>query len=552
MKDINIHFSKNCGFRWSSLNTRKYKIFVKGFGFKDGKYFKDEKIGNLFKPLAEKSSNKYLFENFIEIVKAMNGNFAIVIEGNNWLFASVDRVRSFPLFYGKKKHKFFISDDAYWVREQVGDNQIDKLASIEFLLTGYVTGSDTLFPNVKQLQAGESLFIQKIQQTMVDIKRYYYYRHYNPFKESQDILIKYFTQSLINIFQRLIESTRGYTLIVPLSGGIDSRLIIFMLKCLGYEKVICFSYGRQGNWESKISRQVAKDLGYKWFFIPYTHKNWRRWFQSKERRAYYQYVNGLTSVPHIQDWPAVYELRKNKYIPQQSIFIPGHTGDFISGGHIPKYLFKQKQIDKNKLIQMIWKKHYSLWNVTDKKNRLKSAMCNRILTRIRTHVSCETLEQAASIYESWEWQERQAKFIINSVRVYEFWGYEWRIPFWDNEWMNLWSRVPLNLKLNKKLYVDICKGLFRNFFDYSIIIYKWLFRIPHMIERLFYKIDKNSLFPFLFEYHISSLFNEYQWHGMLSKKHYFLWKNKFHMRPTNLHYSAYLYYCLSEILSFKS
>ena len=93
----------------------------------------------------------------------------------------------------------------------------------------------------------------------------------------------------------------------------------------------------------------------------------------------------------------MYELRKNKYIPQQSIFIPGHTGDFISGGHIPKYLFKQKQIDKNKLIQMIWKKHYSLWNVTDKKNRLKSAMCNRILTRLGTHLNSQNQSQASTL-----------------------------------------------------------------------------------------------------------------------------------------------------------
>ena len=454
MKDINIHFSKNCGFRWSSLNTRKYKIFVKGFGFKDGKYFKDEKIGNLFKPLAEKSSNKYLFENFIEIVKAMNGNFAIVIEGNNWLFASVDRVRSFPLFYGKKKHKFFISDDAYWVREQVGDNQIDKLASIEFLLTGYVTGSDTLFPNVKQLQAGESLFVKKIQDE--DFKfntiRYYRYIYDNLFKESQETLLRYFDQILIDVFQRLIQSTHGYDLVVPLSGGLDSRLVVMMLKRLGCKNIRCFSYGYLGNWESKISKQVANKLGYKWFFVPYSRKSWYYWFHSKELREYYRYANNLSSLAHLQDWSAVWELKKRKLISENSIFVPGHTGDFISGRHIPLNFFHLKEINKNTLVQAIWKKHYSLWKWSSFRNRLEPILYNRVLSRIGYDLPYRTPEEVASAYECWEWQERQSKFICNSVRVYEFFGYKWRIPLWDLKIMNFWKRVPLCYKKDQNLY----------------------------------------------------------------------------------------------------
>jgi asparagine synthase (glutamine-hydrolysing) len=50
-------------------------------------------------------------------------------------------------------------------------------------------------------------------------------------------------------------------------------------------------------------------------------------------------------------------------------------------------------------------------------------------------------EQALSACDSWDWQERQAKKIVNSVRVYEFWGYSWRIPLWDAEMMDWWERV---------------------------------------------------------------------------------------------------------------
>jgi asparagine synthase (glutamine-hydrolysing) len=58
--------------------------------------------------------------------------------------------------------------------------------------------------------------------------------------------------------------------VVPLSGGLDSRIIVAMLKRLGVEDVICFTYGKKGNREAEISRQVAEALGYRWYFVEYT------------------------------------------------------------------------------------------------------------------------------------------------------------------------------------------------------------------------------------------------------------------------------------------
>lgn len=61
------------------------------------------------------------------------------------VIAAVDRVRSHPLFYGESREGICLSDDAEWVRQQVGDRAMDPVARDEFRLTGYVTIGEYAF-----------------------------------------------------------------------------------------------------------------------------------------------------------------------------------------------------------------------------------------------------------------------------------------------------------------------------------------------------------------------------------------------------------------------
>jgi asparagine synthase (glutamine-hydrolysing) len=94
-------------------------------------------------------------KDLINNLKNSNGFFSLIRYENGKLFAAVDRCRSMPLFYGFKDNDFFISDSPQWIRKKVQNNQIDKISKEALLLSGYVTEGNTLYQNVKQIQAGK-------------------------------------------------------------------------------------------------------------------------------------------------------------------------------------------------------------------------------------------------------------------------------------------------------------------------------------------------------------------------------------------------------------
>ncbi|MCF8011594.1 MAG: asparagine synthase [Clostridiales bacterium] len=436
---------------------RKYNespnCVVSGKAFYHDKLYCSEKFNQLV-------SAWYTEERFLDGIQKLNGFYALIFNKGKQLFAAVDRVRSIPLFYGVKGNDFYISDNAEWIRQQVGNQELDPLAKEEFLLTGYVTGPDTLFPDVKQLQAGEAIIVKETKQGLsINPIRYYRFVHEYEQDKNMEQLMDEHDQVLVRVFNRLIQVANGRTIVVPLSGGYDSRLIVLMLKRLGYENVVTFSYGRPGNQESEISRQVAESLGVRWEFVPYSNKDWYRWFNSEERKEYWKFACGFSSLGHIQDWPAVMKLREKKLISENSIFVPGHSADLPAGSRSlsESKLYNNDLVNQKKVINAILRYHFSLRIWSKRAKRFMPFFESRILTILE---SLNQYPDNASAFESWDIAERQAKFIINSLRVYEFWGYDWWIPFWDYEYMKFWCKVPLDFRINKRLYDKYVNKLF--------------------------------------------------------------------------------------------
>jgi asparagine synthase (glutamine-hydrolysing) len=433
---IRIKLSNNKGYEWwTNLNN----LSIKGYFF-DGENTLYNNGVNL----------EFDINDLDQKLKQLNGFFSLVYKKDRVVFAAVDKLRSIPLFYCHINDDFFISDDVTWLKKQINETEMDIVAVEEFLLTGYVTGSDTLFPNIKQLKAGEYLEYIEDDNRLV-VSRYFEYRHIDLYTESLDKLISDMDELHVRVFKRLIKTLDGRQAVIPLSGGYDSRLIAIMLKRLNYKNIICFTYGKSGNNEAKISKQVADSLGLEWHHILYNEEIWKKHYESEQYKQYLDYGSNYSSMAHVQDFIAVKELRDLEIIQEDAVFIPGHAYDFIAGSHIPPNMIGDEQIDRKAILKIIIEKHYNLW----KWDKSKHEINNKLKAKINQELGVKSYrynEELADDYEYWGWQERQSKFICNSVRVYEFWGYEWRLPLWDDDLMAFWSRVPVHLRVNRSLF----------------------------------------------------------------------------------------------------
>jgi len=213
-----------------------------------------------------------------------------------------------------------------------------------------------------------------------------------------------------------------------------------MLKKRGFENVTTFTYGRKNNPELELSEKVARKLGYIWRFIEYTDETVKDFIVSDRFRDYYPAASNYSSMFYLQEYFALEELKKS--IPQNSVFIPGHSGDFFAGSHLNKRIISAET--EKELTEEIIKKHFNNKEIDPSESGV-------ILKSIRESLNLNGRFSYLD-FENWDLKERQAKFILNSNRIYEYFGYEYRLPLMDKRLMDFFSGVSPKLKYGKYLY----------------------------------------------------------------------------------------------------
>lgn len=428
---------------------------------------------------AEAASGPDPAESIAALASALEGFFAAVVPAAAATYLVADRARSIPLYYATDGR--IVSDRGRLVREAT-DADADPVAESEFLLTRYVTGPETVWAGVAATRPGEVVALAD-----GGVRRDRYWAYWPAGTDPPEDPLGTLRSGFETALDRLERVADGRPIVVPLSGGHDSRLLAAGLRARGHE-VVTFTFGRSGHPDVEVSREVAARLGVRWEFVPYDAATWREAYHGADCERYRTWAFGGDALPFLAEWPAVHRLVATDRVPDDALFCPGHTVATPSE-RLPVFVGEPPRgagdVDSDQteradradleaadepidptidaLVDRILERRYSLWDFDD--DAFAAAARERIrrgALGCRDSDAVADPETAAAAYERWEWAGRMTTFTNGDLRVYEDAGLEWWLPLWDPAYVRAWERLPLASRRNKRLHAALAAEYYRS------------------------------------------------------------------------------------------
>ena len=396
------------------------------------------------------------------VIAGISGHFGLVFQGDEEAFAANDACNTSLILFGydgqSKRHYFGQSGAEIVSQLELTDRDASSIGALSIALSGYTIGTDTLYESVRALAPGTLIYLKR-GRTPAQCSTHNF-RPWEAQPQNWDRLKSNLSEELRAMFDRLIQSAAGRPIVVPLSAGLDSRIMVAGLYEFGYRNVKCFAYGLTGNHEALASRSIAEALGYPWKFVPYTNQRQEAAYQSDEHREYVTFADTLTGVHFEQEFLALRELRETGWLEDDAIILNGQSGDFISGNHIPANFFTASTDDvqerQRQIVDSLIDRHFKLWRSITTEDNL-SLVAERLLQELGQFDPLPvdpTLDYG--LYEWGEFENRQSKYVVQNVRLYDFFKYDWRMPLWDREFMDFWAKAPLSAKRIKLYIAKLC------------------------------------------------------------------------------------------------
>lgn len=498
--DFNVELVNNFGYKWFVRDD----AWVKGFMAVDGIIYRDEGF-------AEFISSKKKAE-IIEICQKADGHFAIVIKDNNGISIISDHMRSFPIFV-IKGDKICITDNID--TSVIAVSEFDEVQKKCFENALFTFEEKTLFKNIEQVPAG---VVCTVSESGIVYEDYWKFKYNdNQIKDEAEAVetIKGGYDRLFALCKELIGDSK---VVIPLSGGYDSRLVLngLLKNGISKEKIITFTYGRVGYEDGVLSKQIADSVGVAHYFVDYCNKKARSFFKQNYRK-FAMYAGMTSSVPCIQEWYAVNELKARGAIDEDCVFMPGYGG-VLPGHYVREFMLDNSGNDKVKISEHI--KRTMLLN-NPKQNASDIKEIQNLFINSKYFSSSESVNYIEG-YERMIYAEEQSKFILNAARDYELVGCKWITPFFFKDQYAVWGSIDNELRLANKAF-------FKCMETYFIPTLKG---IPFTGSKVSKKAKKNNVIILIIKTRTQMIFNRSKSHylfGMIPSKVFFgaFFKNKF-------------------------
>ncbi|MCX6188991.1 MAG: asparagine synthase-related protein [Bacteroidetes bacterium] len=213
------------------------------------------------------------------------------------------------------RQKFYKSHEnvllSNWEKE--ASAALDLKAICAFCALGFFLDDDTYYKNIKVVKPSTTLVLEgdKIVSSNTNFKW-----HYNP----REITFNETVNEFAELFEKIIaEQTKDKYVILPLSGGLDSRTQAVALRN-NPEKVFAYSYQfKNGVNENKYGEAIANALHFKFKKLEI------------EKGYLWKVIDDLASINHcFSDFTSPRQMAfLDEYPPMGDVFSLGHWGDVL-------------------------------------------------------------------------------------------------------------------------------------------------------------------------------------------------------------------------------
>jgi asparagine synthetase B (glutamine-hydrolysing) len=310
-----------------------------------------------------------------------------------------------------------------------------------FVATGFFLDNDTYYKEQKVLQPATSY---RFEENKIVSETTYFKWHYRPIERPLSQIVEEFAQ----LFETIIkEQVQDKTVILPLSGGLDSRTQAAALHHLG-NKVNSYSYEFfNGHNETLYSEKIAKACNFS--FEKWQVKEGYLWSKIENLAQINQCYSEFT---HPRQMAFI-----EKYAAMGDVFSLGHWGDVLFDDMgVADDLSNAQQVDI--LIKKVVKKGglelaNSLWNSWGLKGNFEEYLRNRIsilLEEINIPTNANAQIRAfKSLYWAPRWTSTNLS-IFEKVKPIT-------LPYYDNRMCEFICTIPEKYLAGRQIQMEYLK-----------------------------------------------------------------------------------------------
>ena len=432
----------------------------------------------------------------IDACVGLNGSYVFLLydKHNRTLYLGMDQNAFIPLYYSEVDGIFYFSWDIEPILKVLpaGASLEDQNLMTWLLIGGRGFFDQTRFKGVKRLEPGSYVALTNDEIKLTRSVPF----HYSPDGSTEERLLDRAAESMVRAVRRQVSG--GGRILIGLSGGLDSRIILAAGIEVADTDWICYTYGRTRFAERDIAVQVAKH-----YKLPHIGI-------CCDDLVYLRYANdgifysGGASIFKHGVQHHMFATLKAKYNSRGLMM--GSALDLMLGStHSPESVYELN--DRNELLHFYEKAK----QVGDIKNFLRFNLSNEMF--------CSLFHDAKQGKTFWESAIDTLKQCIGTIPgdhpvdindalamdirikrwynynlIYALHSHRLLTPTYDKEFMNVASRVPWQLRKDSQFRIKLLSRLDR---EISQIPFNatmqpaWLLPpYTHQFEKLQEEIDK--------------------------------------------------------------